>query len=157
MTFQKLSAASLQWIAGLPVHRQVGDARLVHGFPPDSATLYLFQMSTAQKAAAMQELPERVCFVGHTHVLGLIGLDGHVLADVGLAAGLNRLDPALRYLANIGSVGQPRDGDRRAAYALWEPQAHTLEIRRVAYDTEAAAAKIVAAGMPAAHARRLLG
>lgn len=156
MTFQMLSASSLDWISGMPMHRQVADGRLVHGFPPDSPTLYLFQMSAAQKANALQQLPERVCFVGHTHVLELIGHDAGTLTDVCFDAGLNRLDPAFKYFANIGSVGQPRDGDPRAKYVVWDPATHTLEIRCVAYDTQAAAAKIIAAGMPAKHARRLL-
>jgi predicted phosphodiesterase len=157
MTFRMLSGDSLNWIAGLPTHRQAGDARLVHGFPPDSPTLYLFQMSAAEKARALQELPERVCFVGHTHVLDLISHDGHILAEIPLVEGGNRLDPALKFFVNIGSVGQPRDGDLRAKYVIWDPNAHTLDLRCVAYDTRAAAAKIIAAGLPETHARRLLG
>ena len=156
MTFQMLSASSFAWIADMPMHRQVADGRLVHGFPPDSPTIYLFQMSAAQKANALQELPERLCFVGHTHMLELIGHDGGTLSDVRVGAGRNRLDPTLKYFVNIGSVGQPRDGDPRAKYVVLDPQAHTLEIRCVAYDTQAAAAKIITAGMPATHAHRLL-
>lgn len=156
MTFQMLSAESLDWIAGMPMHRQVGNGRLVHGFPPDSPTLYLFQMSAEEKAGALQELPERVCFVGHTHLLELISHDGGTLADVRFVEGLQRLDPAFKYFVNIGSVGQPRDGDPRAKYAIWDPEAHLLELRCIAYDARAAAAKIIAAGMPATHAHRLL-
>ncbi len=156
MTFQQLSAASLKWISGLPMHRQVGDGRLVHGFPPDSATLYLFQMPGAEKCRALQDIPERICFVGHTHLLELIRLDGGSLADVRFVEGLNRLEPALKFFVNIGSVGQPRDGDLRAKYVVWDPDADTLEMRCVPYDSRAAAAKIIAAGLPEAHARRLL-
>ena len=156
MTFQKLSAASLKWIAGLPRHRQVGDARLVHGFPPDSATLYLFQMSTAEKCRALQELPERICFVGHTHALDLIRLDSGRLADLPFVEDFNRIDPTLKFFVNIGSVGQPRDGDPRAKYVIWDPDAQTLELRCVPYDARAAAAKIIAAGLPESHAHRLL-
>jgi len=84
-------------------------------------------------------------------------IEGLTRADVAFQEGTNRLDPALQYLVNIGSVGQPRDGDPRAKYVIWDPAESTLDIRCVAYDAEAAAAKIIAAGMPAEHAHRLRG
>ncbi|MEO8052856.1 MAG: metallophosphoesterase, partial [Acidobacteriota bacterium] len=59
------------------------------------------------------------------------------------------------YLVNPGSVGQPRDGDPRAAYALYSPQGRTVELRRVAYDVDRAAAKIRSAGLPEFLATRL--
>ena len=95
--------------------------------------------------------------MGHTHVLDLVSHDGSTIADVAFKEGANRLDPALQYLVNIGSVGQPRDGDPRAKYVIWDPAESTLDIRCVPYDAEAAAAKIIAAGMPGEHAHRLLG
>lgn len=157
MTFRMLSAESMAFIAGLPDYRVIHGCRLVHGFPPDSPTLYLFQVPPERQQKALRDLPERICFVGHTHVLNLVSHDGSTLADVAFQEGTNRLDPALQYLANIGSVGQPRDGDPRAKYVIWDPDESTLDIRCVPYDAEAAAAKIIAAGMPAEHAHRLLG
>jgi len=157
MTFRMLSAESIAFIAGLPDYRVIHGGRLVHGFPPDSPTLYRFQVPPKRQQKTLRELPERICFVGHTHVLDLVSHDGSRLADVAFQEGINRLDPALQYLVNIGSVGQPRDGDPRAKYVIWDPSESTLDIRCVAYDVEAAAAKIIAAGMPAEHAHRLLG
>jgi diadenosine tetraphosphatase ApaH/serine/threonine PP2A family protein phosphatase len=157
MTFRMLSAESMAFIAGLPDYRVIHGCRLVHGFPPDSPTLYLFQVPPERQQKALRELPERICFVGHTHVLNLVSHDGSMLADVAFQEGTNPLDPALQYLVNIGSVGQPRDGDPRAKYVIWDPAESTLDIRCVAYDAEAAAAKIIAAGMPAEHAHRLRG
>jgi len=155
MTFRMLSAESMAFIAGLPDYRVIHGCRLVHGFPPDSPTLYRFQVPPERQLKALRDLPERICFVGHTHVLDLVSHDGSRLADVAFQEGINRLDPALQYLVNIGSVGQPRDGDPRAKYVIWDPSESTLDIRCVAYDAEAAAAKIIAAGMPAEHAHRL--
>ncbi|MFI5327719.1 MAG: metallophosphoesterase, partial [Candidatus Rokuibacteriota bacterium] len=66
-----------------------------------------------------------------------------------------RLDDGRRYLVNVGSVGQPRDRDPRACYAIWDREARSVTIRRVAYDHRAAAAKILAAGLPRALADRL--
>ena len=60
-----------------------------------------------------------------------------------------------RYIVNVGSVGQPRDRDPRAAYALWDAEAGRVEIRRVAYDVAAARRKILAAGLPRFLADRL--
>ncbi|MBI5578674.1 MAG: metallophosphoesterase family protein [Deltaproteobacteria bacterium] len=157
MTFRMLSADSMVFIAGLPDYRVMHGCRLVHGFPPDSPTLYLFQVLPEDRQKALQDLPERICFVGHTHVLDLIRHDGRKLANVAFNEGANRLDPALQYLVNIGSVGQPRDGDPRAKYVIWNPVESTLDIRCVPYDAQAAAAKIIAAGMPGEHAHRLLG
>jgi diadenosine tetraphosphatase ApaH/serine/threonine PP2A family protein phosphatase len=60
-----------------------------------------------------------------------------------------------RYLVNVGSVGQPRDRDPRAAYALWDAEAGQVEIRRVGYDVATARRKIVTAGLPRFLADRL--
>jgi diadenosine tetraphosphatase ApaH/serine/threonine PP2A family protein phosphatase len=157
MTFRMLSADSMAFIAGLPDYRVMHGCRLVHGFPPNSPTRYLFQVPPEEQQKALRNLPERICFVGHTHVLELVSHDGSTLAGVAFKEGANRLDPALQYLVNIGSVGQPRDGDPRAKYVIWDPAESSLEIRCVPYDAEAAAAKIIAAGMPEEHAHRLLG
>ena len=60
-----------------------------------------------------------------------------------------------RYVINVGSVGQPRDRDPRAAYAIWDPEARRVSIRRVAYDHQAAGRCILAAGLPRVLAERL--
>jgi predicted phosphodiesterase len=157
MTFGMLSAESLEFIRDLPQHLSLPECRLVHGFPPDSPTTYLFQVPTPEKEKALRQLAEPVCFVGHTHMLEVLGHDGRALLDIDTAFGLNRLDPALKYLVNIGSVGQPRDGDLRAKYVVWDSRECTLDIRCLPYDARRTAAKIRAAGLPEAHARRLLG
>jgi diadenosine tetraphosphatase ApaH/serine/threonine PP2A family protein phosphatase len=92
--------------------------------------------------------------VGHSHVpamwsLGSSGPDyerGEI--DVSFDAGR-------RYIVNVGSVGQPRDRDPRAAYALWDVDARRVTIRRVSYDVAGARAKIQAAGLPRFLADRL--
>ena len=100
----------------------------------------------------------RVCFVGHSHrpavwSLGSGGPDheGRFSAwpvEVPLVDGR-------RYVINVGSVGQPRDRDPRAAYAIWDPEARRVSIRRVAYDHRGAARRILAAGLPRVLAERL--
>lgn len=158
MTFELLSPDSLGFIRELPTHLSAHGLRMVHGFPPDSATLYMFQIETPQKRRILMELQERVCFVGHTHVLEIAACDREEgLSEVAFREGANALDAKHAYLINIGSVGQPRDGDLRAKYVVWDDVHNTLDIRCVTYDARKAAAKIIAAGMPEQHARRLLG
>jgi len=157
MTFERLSPESLGFIQQLPTHLSAHGLRMVHGFPPDSPTLYMFQIESRQKHKILMSLPERVCLVGHTHVLEIASGDRAGLSEVAFREGENALDAERAYLINIGSVGQPRDGDLRAKYVVWDAVHNTLDIRCVAYDARAAAAKIIAAGMPEAHARRLLG
>jgi len=70
-------------------------------------------------------------------------------------AGLLQIEQKYFYLVNPGSVGQPRDGDPRAAYALYSPEDRTVEFRRAPYDVDRAAAKIRAAGLPDFLAARL--
>jgi predicted phosphodiesterase len=156
MTFERLSPDSLSFIQQLPTHLSAHGLRMVHGFPPDSPTLYMFQIESRQKRKILMSLPERVCLVGHTHVLEIAACDREGLSEVECREGENALDAEHAYLINIGSVGQPRDGDLRAKYVIWDAVHNTLDIRCVAYDARAAAAKIIAAGMPEPHARRLL-
>ncbi|MGH9557972.1 MAG: metallophosphoesterase family protein, partial [Bryobacteraceae bacterium] len=92
-------------------------------------------------------LAAQATFFGHTHVQG-----GFLLARGGVKRiAANRtleLEPDHLYLLNPGSVGQPRDGDARAAYALYWPVERVLEYRRVSYDIQKTAAKIQACGLP---------
>ncbi len=156
-------ALSLSWLrsdiraflAALPPFLSVHGLRLVHGFPPDSPTTYLFEIPRIDLATRFASFPERLCFVGHTHLLGLYRLREREVQEEALSEGEYALDPQSRYLVNVGSVGQPRDGDPRAKYVLWDEDRGTLEIRCVAYDAPAAAAKILARGLPPEHARRL--
>jgi predicted phosphodiesterase len=101
-------------------------------------------------------LDTQLTFFGHTHVQG-----GFLLARQGVRPldpdAVIELQPDYFYLVNPGSVGQPRDGDPRAAYALYSPEERTVEFGRVAYDIAAAAAKILEAGLPPPLAARLFG
>jgi diadenosine tetraphosphatase ApaH/serine/threonine PP2A family protein phosphatase len=67
-----------------------------------------------------------------------------------------KIDYTKKYVINVGSVGQPRDGDPRASYAVYDDAEGVVEIKRVIYDIEAAQAKIIRAGLPAWLAARLI-
>ncbi|HDI59530.1 MAG TPA: metallophosphoesterase [Desulfobacteraceae bacterium] len=156
MTLGLLSARSLRFIADLPETVEKWEARFVHGFPPDSVWRYLFQVSAQEIDEWFAVMPERICFVGHTHRLELVGGDGVRRFRSGLSPGPTLLDPGLRHIVNVGSVGQPRDGTPEAKYVIWEPRPHRLVCRSVPYPYGSAADKILRAGMPETHALRLL-
>jgi diadenosine tetraphosphatase ApaH/serine/threonine PP2A family protein phosphatase len=155
-TFALLSIESLSFVQALPRHISAHSCRFVHGFPPDSPTLYLFQVENRRQRQILDALPEQIFFIGHTHLLDILAYDGSDMTRVDFQIGSNALQPHLKYLVNIGAVGQPRDGDPRAKYVIWDSVARRLDIRCVPYDAQAAAAKIRAAGLPESHARRLL-
>ncbi|MFQ6673092.1 MAG: metallophosphoesterase family protein [Candidatus Tectimicrobiota bacterium] len=128
-------------------------ATLVHATPRGpEAWAYLFD--------PVEALPEfgafttQWCFIGHTHcpVVFVRTPNGGVM---GVPADRLRGQDGYRYIVNVGSVGQPRDGDPRAAYAVYDHATGTLELHRVAYDIEAAQDKIRTAGLPPVLAERL--
>ncbi|HUO64275.1 MAG TPA: hypothetical protein VMT97_11260, partial [Terriglobales bacterium] len=102
----------------------------------------------------------RVCFVGHSHrpavwSLGSGGPDHEDLAGPTHHGRQIDFHDGRRYIVNVGSVGQPRDRDPRAAYILWDEEERRVTLRRVGYDHKAAAAKILGAGLPRVLAERL--
>lgn len=102
----------------------------------------------------------RVCFVGHTHSLGWVRFPVPSHPE-----GVSRscpvgdfvLDAPAMHIVNVGGVGQPRGEDLRTCYVLWTPATGAVRVRRLEYDAEAAAKKILDAGLPEVFARRLLG
>jgi predicted phosphodiesterase len=155
-TLALLSPESLQRIQTMPQFVIRHGCHLVHGFPPDSATTYLFQVSTVRLAALFRTQTERLFFVGHTHDLGLVTWDGQqVVSRLPLEQGELSLRPDFKYVINVGSVGQPRDGNRDAKYIVWDRERDRIDVRFVPYDVAEVRRKIIAAGLPKSHARRL--
>jgi diadenosine tetraphosphatase ApaH/serine/threonine PP2A family protein phosphatase len=152
-TRERLDTDCAAFLGALPLTAELHDATLVHASPrqPDE---WDYLVSADDGLTAFEAFATRVCFVGHSHLpaawsLGSSGPDyerGEI--DVSLDAGR-------RYIVNVGSVGQPRDHDPRAAYALWDVDARRVTIRRVPYDVRTARAKIEAAGLPRFLAERL--
>ncbi len=129
-----------------------GGYDLVHGSPADEDE-YLLGPHDALRMALY--LGSQVTFFGHTHVQGgfLLARGGVKMARGGVKTiatgpGTLELEPDYFYLVNPGAVGQPRDGDPRAAYALYWPDEHRVEYRRVEYDIAKAAGKVRNAGLP---------
>jgi predicted phosphodiesterase len=124
---------------------------LVHGSPFDEDE---YLMTNSDVEAIRREIETPLSFFGHTHLQGgfLIARNGVKQIDPHRTLELER---DYTYLVNPGSVGQPRDSDPRAAYAIYSPRDRVVEFRRAAYDVETAAEKIRAAGLPETLASRL--
>jgi len=125
---------------GLPEKFEQGDVLYVHGSPLDPTFEYVFPDSfkTAWNPDRIEELMfsiRRLCFCGHTHMPCAITSDAECIHPSQCNFHLS-LDPRKKYIINLGSVGQPRDGDPRACYLLFDPYKRTIEWRRVEYDIE---------------------
>jgi diadenosine tetraphosphatase ApaH/serine/threonine PP2A family protein phosphatase len=131
-----------------------GVVPLFHGSPRDPVWEYV--LTTEEARAALEDRRVALTLVGHTHVpfAWRLTTDG-AMESPGVPAG-GRLDLSEgRWLVNPGAVGQPRDGDARAAWALYDPEEGAIEFRRTPYDVGAAQSAILEAGLPPSLAHRL--
>jgi diadenosine tetraphosphatase ApaH/serine/threonine PP2A family protein phosphatase len=127
---------------------------ICHGAPFDEDA-YIFDDLDAVRALRGLERP--ICLFGHTHVPAGYRLT-HELTHLGPMRGGEftlAFDAGARYLINCGAVGQPRDGDPRAAFGLLDTTAQALTVHRVQYDVGLAQQKIISAGLPDVLAQRL--
>jgi predicted phosphodiesterase len=155
ITAGMLSAASLSFIANLKTSMVWNECRFVHGFPLDSIKTYAFAVTNNRIYNTFKDMAEKICFIGHTHLLEIIDYDGQKLLRTPLLQGITQLLPDHHYIVNIGSVGQPRDGNHDAKYVIYDTEKLTLELRYIVYDIHAVMEKIRAAGLPEVHAERL--
>jgi diadenosine tetraphosphatase ApaH/serine/threonine PP2A family protein phosphatase len=145
-TRSRLDADGRAWLGARPLVAEVEDGTLVHASPamPDE---WDYLVTADDGFSVFGSFRTRLCFVGHTHVptVWSIGSSGRQYEQdpVDIA-----LEDGRRYLVNVGSVGQPRDGDPRAAYAIWDVRARRVTLRRIPYDVETARRKILEAGLP---------
>jgi len=156
ITRELVSAETLAYAASLPDHLVTDGLRFVHGAPPRAINTYLFELDEEELAGLFRLYPERVCFAGHTHDLKLYTLRGKTVEKryFEKTAAL-RLEPGARHIVNAGSVGQPRDGDHRAKYVIYDRDKDSVQVRRLEYDIEKTAREIIERGIPEAYARRL--
>ncbi len=155
-TIGMLSEKTIHFISTLKSFMICDGYRFVHGFPPDSATTYLFQIAEDEMLQTFKHMKEKICFVGHTHRLEIIRFNGKSIVRSPLVQNIVNLNSADQYIINIGSVGQPRDGDNRAKYIILDTESISIEVRFIPYDVASVVNKIMAAGLPTEHAIRLL-
>jgi len=157
-TQQAMKADNVDYLRSLPKGpERVDGFEILHGSPLDEDEYVVSEMDAAQIAPYLET---SISFFGHTHLQGgflchrngvkrLAGVWGDSEAET------LELEPDLNYLINPGSVGQPRDGDPRAAYAVYEPGPRLVTLHRTAYDIGTAQSKILEAGLPELLALRL--
>lgn len=152
-TREQLSQDDLSFLAALPLVREIGDFTLVHGTLRQPEWEYLLSPEEAAAHLALQRT--RYGIVGHTHLPVLV----RERPNAPVLRRPSEDDPVTladeRLILNPGGAGQPRDGDPRAPYMLYDATAATITLRRVAYDFETTQRKIRAAGLPELLARRL--
>lgn len=161
-THEQLAPAQRDFLGALPLTALVGEALLVHATADAPAAWhYATQAPRVSRSlvAAATHPGVRHVFGGHVHhqQLWFAGRRGKPMAFAPTPGAAIALARHRHWLATIGSVGQPRDGDTRAAYALWDSEAATprLTFHRVHYDHLAAADAVARSGLPAAFAQRL--
>jgi predicted phosphodiesterase len=155
LTLDLLSSDTIDYIHGLKPSMIFHGTLCVHGCPPDSITTYLLELSNVQLRGLFLAMKEKICFVGHTHLLETISFDRGDVRRVPLRKGSTTLQAGKQYIINVGSVGQPRDGNNNAKYVIWDTCAQKIEVRFIPYDIAATANKILELGFPAFNARRL--
>ncbi len=157
-TISKLSAENVSYLRNLEQGPVLVDCfLLVHGSPVDEDE-YIASMADAANVAGYLE--GSITFFGHTHLQGgFFWWDGEQYSLPAPEAAEHEtnclLEPDALWLVNPGSVGQPRDGDPRAAYALFDCESRQLSLRRVAYDWDTVRRKIDQAGLPSVLGFRL--
>jgi len=153
-TARAMREDNISWLAGLPYKVREGDVEYSHGAPllPEAYD-YIFMTSHAQSLWPVRDRLAEITFLGHAHLPRAYALepDGvrSVLQDV------VQLTPGAQYLVAVGSVGQPRDGDPRACYGIFDDEARTFAYHRVSYDISITAQRLVAAGLEPHFAERL--
>ena len=152
-TTRVLSPDLQKKIHDLPYLHITSPATLAHGSPHEPHEFhYLYTMKDARPAFRAFETV--LCFVGHTHLPSLFRESSDKVQY--LTPGVYELERNEHYILNPGSVGQPRDGDRRLGFGIFDDQAWTFEIVRLEYDNVKASGKIRRAGLPPYLADRLL-
>ena len=149
-----LSDDNRDYLARLPYIAQRGESFYVHAEPVDPGE-WDYVDTRQDVATALAAVSARFCFVGHSHQAFAYTAAGTELEKTLGTSGRLELESGCRYLVNAGSVGQPRDGDARACFALCDDEAETLELVRTDYDIARAQEKILEAGLPAFLAARL--
>ena len=145
-----LQEVHVEYLRGLHLVVDEDDAVYVHASPKGPETWpYLYSLEEGRRDLAYTDA--RVCFVGHSHHAFVCNDEREEI----LGEGKITISGSARYLTNVGSVGQPRDGEPRAAFALWDQALGEIKIHRVAYAVESTQQKIRKAQLPEYLAERL--
>ena len=150
-TRDNLTEEDKDWLQDLKLQRQVRDFTIVHA-TLDTPGQWGYVFNNLDAATSFTYQHTTVCFFGHTHVpMAFIKDEGVQRQQIDKL----RIEPGKKYFINVGSVGQPRDGDWHAAYCIYHVDSNLVEQRRLKYDLASAQKKIIEAGLPHMLAERL--
>jgi diadenosine tetraphosphatase ApaH/serine/threonine PP2A family protein phosphatase len=152
-TAKQLSEEAFDYLAARPLSEVVnGEIRIVHATPRDPERWnYIF--SQEQALEELEAFDEKICFIGHSHQPMIYELmDAETLI---INTDRVHVRDGRRYLVNVGSVGQPRDGNPKACVCVYDTETAEIAIQRIEYDVEGAKKRIMDAGLPAVLANRL--
>lgn len=152
-TQERLDGLDINYLGNLKLVYQNDELTLVHGtleHPEEFG--YVLDEAEAARTLHLQETP--LCFIGHSHAAGIFYEDKDGSIRYSLHPEME-IAQDRRYLVNVGSIGQPRDGDWRGSYCIFDKERKTLRIKRLEYDLKKAQEKILKAGLPSFLAMRL--
>ncbi len=154
-TQDNLTQDNLDYLGELPSKaKYLDDITLAHGSPRQPVWEYVLNSQTA--AENFFFFDTSYCFVGHTHLPSIFRKgDGSAGADLFIPIENSQFELRPRLILNPGSVGQPRDRDPRAGYAMYDMESNLIEYRRVEYDVQAVQERMRKAGLPERHINRL--
>ena len=152
-TQKELTKENKNFLQNLPLTKEFNDFVIVHGslYSPEKWH-YIFTLQDARRNFDYQK--KRICFIAHSHQPFIISQDKSGNCE-GIKGTKVSLRGDYRYLINIGSVGQPRDGNPEASYCLYDRDENEIEIKRISYEIKKAQDKIISAGLPQKLALRL--
>src|SRR3989441_4232169 len=150
-TRQQLTEEDRQWLKELKYIRLVASFQIVHA-TLDGPQRWGYVFDRLAAAASFTYQNTAVCFFGHTHVPVAFIRDSVVR---GRPYSQFQIEPGRKYFVNVGSVGQPRDGNPQAAYVIYDLDEGSIELRRLTYNVAKAQAKIRTSGLPHQLADRL--
>ena len=134
-----------EWIKELKPHVSYGGACLVHGSirnplfeHPSEEDFLLVNGSQGIMAREIFNFDEPICFCAHTHRPGIVAQGKEWQRPEALESSRASLDSSVKYMVNVGSVGQPRDRDPRSCYVIWDDVDRTVTFHRIPYDIDAA-------------------
>ncbi|MCF7908776.1 MAG: metallophosphatase family protein [Candidatus Omnitrophica bacterium] len=151
-TKTKLTKADVSYLSGFHLTIEEKDFVCVHG-SLRSPHEFKYILDIDDAVTVFQLFKKKVCFLGHSHRPGIYCLDKDNVSYI--EPGEVTFKPDNRYIVNVGSVGQPRDGDPRASFCVYDDEDQRVEIFRVGYDVAKAASSIVNQNLPSNLANRL--
>lgn len=153
-TQEVLTPSNLDYLRNLPEKRESGEVTLVHGSPRQPVWEYLLDARTATKNFEYFDTP--YCFVGHSHLPVMYHMkEDDPMAKLSVPEPQSQFEMQPRAIFNPGSVGQPRDHNPKASYAIFDSAASTWNYRRVEYDISSVQKRMKEQDLPARHVERL--